>query len=256
MGCSTSTNPSKLSFDDEKCPTYTKRHKILGQYLLVTDLVKLIESFIPLNSSDCIPLWYLHKGCREFYQPKPQVLYAPVVWNYYACHHKGIGLYVLTQKSYKESIWTSPVQLKLQIFEQYFGDHLSHPKCLCAFRTIIKEQTLDPYYYNSIIAHLEFWIYIITCQVVKFDLKDLELKGFFPVVWIIFRYILRSSAPLFKKKVIIRFLLEYPFFCHEIQQKWTTLAGEFLEALTMAPTLGNSLFLHTLESKSKRRKYL
>ena len=245
MGCSTSQSIESYHYQ-----TYKKRHQILFQYLLVTDLVKLIESFIPLNSSDRIPLWYLHQGSNEFYQPKPQYLYAPVVWNYYATQHKGLGLYVLTQKSYKESIWTNLTQLKLQIFEHYFSDQLAHPKCLCAFRTIIKGGTLYPFYLNTIISHLEFWVYIITCQVIKFDLKDLELAGFFPVVWIILRYILQSKAPLFKKKIIIRFLLEYPFFCHEIQQKWTSLAGEFLDALTTAPILGNSLFLHTLKRKN------
>ena len=245
MGCSTSTS---LSIESYHHRTYKKRHQILFHYLLVTDLVKLIESFIPLNSSDRIPLWYLHKGCREFYQPKPQDIYSPVVWNYYACHHKGVGLYILTQKPYKASIWTSPIQLKLQIFEQYFSDQLAHPHCLCGLRRIILEQTLAPFYYNTIISHLEFWVYIITCQVIKFDLKELKLEGFFPVVWIIFRYILRSPAPLVKKKIIIRFLLEYPFFCQEIQQKWTGLTEEFLEALTTAPTLGNSLFLHTIKN--------
>ena len=246
MGCSTSTS---LSIESYHHRTYKKRHQILFHYLLVTDLVKLIESFIPLNSSDHIPLWYLQKESREFYQPKPQSIYGPVVWNYYACHHKGVGLYVLTQKPYKASIWTSPTQLKLLIFEQYFSDQQAHPKCLCGLRTIIMEETMRPFYYNSVISHLEFWIYIITCQVIKSDLKDLELEGFFPVVWIIFRYILRSTVPIFKKKKIIRFLLKYPFFCQEIQQKWTGLAEEFLEALTTAPTLGNSLFLDTLKSK-------
>ena len=247
MGCSISTSTS-LSIESYHHLTYKKRHQILFHYLLVTDLVKLIESFIPLNSSDRIPLWYLHKGSREFYQPKPQDIYSPVVWNYYACHHKGVGLYILTQKPYKASIWTSPIQLKLQIFEQYFSDQLAHPHCLCGLRRIILEQTLAPFYYNTIISHLEFWVYIITCQVIKFDLKELKLEGFFPVVWIIFRYILRSPAPLVKKKIIIRFLLEYPFFCQEIQQKWTGLTEEFLEALTTAPTLGNSLFLHTIKN--------
>ena len=185
MGCSISTSTS-LSIESYHHLTYKKRHQILFHYLLVTDLVKLIESFIPLNSSDRIPLWYLHKGCREFYQPKPQDIYSPVVWNYYACHHKGVGLYILTQKSYKASIWTSPIQLKLQIFEQYFSDQLAHPHCLCGLRRIILEQTLRPFYYNTIISHLEFWVYIITCQVIKFDLKELKLEGFFPVVWIIF----------------------------------------------------------------------
>jgi len=250
MGCSISTSTS-LSIESYRHLTYKKRHQILFHYLLVTDLVKLIESFIPLNSSDRIPLWYLHKGCMEFYQPKPQSIYNPVVWNYYACHHKGVGLYVLMQKPYKGSIWTSSIQLKLQIFEQYFSDQLAHPKCLCGLRRIILEQTLRPFYHNTIISHLEFWVYIITCQVIKSDLKELKLEGFFPVVWIIFRYILRSpAAPLVKKKIIIRFLLEYPFFCHEIQQKWTSLAGEFLDALTTAPILGNSLFLHTLKRKN------
>ena len=247
MGCSAATPYPPIESD-----IYKKRHQLLFHYLLVTDLVKLIESFIPLKSSDRIPLWYLHKGCSEFYQSKPKFIYAPVVWNYYACHHKGIELYVLIQKPFKESIWTNPTQLKLQIFEHYFSDQLTHPKCLCGLRTIIKDQPLNPYYYNIIISHLDFWISIVRCHVLKYDLKELELAGFFPVVWIIYIYILRSSAPIFKKKLIIRFLLKYPFFAHEINKKWTTLAGEFSEALRIAPTGGNSMFLHILELKLTR----
>ena len=224
---------------------------MLFQHLFVVDLVKLIESFIPLNSSDLIPLWYLQKKDTEFYQLKPQSLYAPVVWNYYAYQHTGVRLYILTQHSYKDSISTHPTQLKLQICEQYFSKHLSHPKCLCAFQTILANQPLLPYYYNSIINHLEFWIYIVTCHITKYTFKELELEGFFPIVWLIFIYILRSEAPLFKKKKIIKFLLKYPFFCYSIQNKWTNFAGEFLEALSTAPDVGDSLFIHTLKNQGE-----
>ena len=246
MGCSAATLYLPIESDVHK-----KRHQLLFHYLLVADLVNLIESFIPLKSSDLIPLWYLHKGHSEFHQAKPKSIYGPVVWNYYACRHKGVGLYVLRQKPFKEYIWTDPTQLKLQIFERYFSDQLMHPKCLCGLRTIIKDQPLNPYYHNIIISHLEFWISIVRGHVLKYDLKELELEGFFPIVWIIYIYILRSPAPLFKKNLIIHFLLEYPFFAHEIGKQWTTLAGEFSEALRIVPTGGNSMFLQILKLASK-----
>ena len=242
MGCSTSVElprpPTKA--------VYEKRHRLLYHHLCVTDLVRLIESFIPLGASDIIPLWYLHEKTTEFYLLKPHYLYGPVVWNYYACHYKGVRLYVLTQKFYKDYTGTPPTQLKLQILDQYFSNQMGHPKCLGAFQTILKNRPLSLSYYNSIIDHLEFWIYIVTCHLIKFPLKELELEGFFPVVWIMFRYILRSKTSLLKKKNIVNFLIEHPFFCHSIQDKWTNLAGEFLDALSTSPTLGDSRFLHAL----------
>ncbi len=227
MGCSTSSDPS----------VFEKRHWLLYKHLWVTDLVKLIESFIPLDGSAAIPLWYLHKTTTEFCLLKPRYPYAPVVWTYYATRYKGAKLYVLTHKPCKTYIEEQSVSLKLQIFDQYFSDQLAHPKCLKAFKTILKNQPLSPSCYRSIMDHLDFWIYIITCHLLNFSPKKLELEGFFPIVWIMFRYILRSKTTRLKKKYVVNFLIQHPFFCHSIQNNWSNLAGEFLTALSSPSTL-------------------
>ena len=231
MGCSSSSEPRRIT------SVFEKRHRLLYQYLWVTDLVKLIESFIPLDGSDVIPLWYLHETATEFCLLKPQYPYGPVVWTYYAGHHKGTKLYVLTQKPYKTGIEAYQTPLKLQIFAQYFSDQLAHPKCLKAFQTILKNRPLSPICYRSIMDHLDFWIYIITCHLLNFPHKKLELDGFFPIVWIMFRYILRSKPTRLKKKKVVNFLIQHPFFCHSIQNNWSNLAGEFLTALSSPSTL-------------------
>ena len=61
--------------------SYTVRHTVLFDNLSgITDLVRLVESYIPL---DCphVPLWYVYGKQKEFYQVKPQTMFGHVVWN-------------------------------------------------------------------------------------------------------------------------------------------------------------------------------
>ena len=76
----------------------------------------------------------------------------------------------------------------------------------------------------------------------------LELEGFYPLVWIIFIFVLRSkTAPFVTKNQIIKFLILNPFFCTSIEENWTNLAGEFLEALAAPPSLRRTMFVQTLD---------
>ena len=72
------------------------------------------------------------------------------------------------------------------------------------------------------------------------------------MVWIIFVFVLRSkTAPFITKNQIIRFLVLNPFFCTSIQENWTTLAGEFLEALAASPSLRHTMFVDILSGAEK-----
>ena len=84
--------------------SYTLRHTVLTTHLSgVTDLVRLIESYIPM---DCphFPLWYIFEKRTEFYQAQPQKLFGHVGWNYYAMQHKGVALYILLKGTYCEAV--------------------------------------------------------------------------------------------------------------------------------------------------------
>ena len=227
--------------------SYTVRHSILFNKLSgITVLVKLVESYIPL---DCphVPLWYVYGNRKEFYQIKPHPMFGHVVWNYYATQHKGVALYASIRGTYQEAVWIDETRLKLQILDKHFKAG-RHPNCLKGFRTIIQNDPLSPSRFNTIVHHLHFWLKVITLKIFHFSNMRLELEGFYPLVWIIFIFILRSkTVPFVTKNQIIRFLILNPFFCTSIQENWTNLAGEFLEALAAPPSLRRTMFVQTLD---------
>jgi len=231
--------------------SYGVRHNILFNNLRgITDLVRLVESYVPL---DCphVPLWYLYGNRKEFYHVEPRPMFGHVVWNYYATQHKGVALYATIRGTYREAVWMDETRLKLQILDKHFKAG-RHPNCLKGFRTIIQNESLSPSRFNTIVHHFHFWLKAITLKIFHFSNMRLELEGFYPLVWIIFVFVLRSkTAPFITKNQIIRFLVLNPFFCTSIQENWTTLAGEFLEALAASPSLRHTMFVDILSGAEK-----
>ena len=226
--------------------SYSQRSEILFNHLShITDLVRLIESYIPL---DCphVPLWYVYGKQKEFYQVKPQTMFGHVVWNYYATQHKGVALYAIIRGTYRDAIWVDETRLKLQILDKHFKPG-RHPNCFKGFRAIMQDGPVSCSRLNTIVSHFQFWIKTIDLHIYNFSIMQLELEGFYPLVWILFVFILRSKhVPFITKKHIIRFLVKDSYFCTSIKDNWTNLAGEFLEALSVLPSLRYDSFIQTL----------
>lgn len=252
MGCSISSVPPlcfKIKGGWGVDQSYNSRHAILFTYLSgITDLISLVESFIPLDCSH-IPSWYLYGTRKEFYQVKPQAAFGHVVWNYYAqTQHKGIAFYTIVKGTYRDAIWIDETRLKLQILDFYFKSS-SHPNCFKGFRTILKNEILSTTQLTFISNHLNFWLRQIILKINSFSAVDLELNGFYPLVWCLLTFLLRSeNVPLCKKNKIINFLVEDAIFCRSIRKTWTNLAGEFLEALSSPSLLRHRTFMETLDA--------
>ena len=262
MGCASSLPPVCFKNKGGWCPrpsddaqsacficadqSYTIRHTVLSTHLSgVTDLVRLIESYIPL---DCphFPLWYIFAKRTEFYQAKPQTMFGHVVWNYYALQHPGVALYVIFKGTYCEAVWVDEIFLKLQILEKHFQSG-RHPNCLKGFRTIMKNEPLPSFRLISIADHFHFWIKKFTYQINHFSRMYLELEGIYPLIWSLFVFILRSkNVPFSTKNQIIRFLVKDSYFCTSIQENWTNLAGEFLNALSASSSLRYNILMEML----------
>ena len=253
MGCASSLPPVCFKNKGGWCPcficadhSYTIRHRVLSDHLnSVTDLVRLIESYIPL---DCphFPLWYIFAKRTEFYQAKPQTMFGHVVWHYYALQHTGVALYVIFKGTYCEAVWVDEIRLKLQILEKHFQSG-RHPNCLKGFRTIVKNEPLPSFRLISIADHFDFWIKKFTYQVNHFSRLYLDLEGIYPLIWSLFVFILRSkNVPFSTKKQIIRFLVNDSYFCTSIQENWTNLAGEFLNALSASSSLRYNILMEML----------
>lgn len=255
MGCSLSSVPP-LYFKNKGgwCPciicidhSYTRRHEILFNQLRgIADLVNLVESFIPLDCSH-IPSWYLYGGKKEFYHSKPRAMFGPVVWNYYVqTQHKGVAFYAITKEIYQDSIWINETRLKLQILNFHFKP-TSHPNCLKGFRAILKNETVSAAQLTLMSNHLNFWIKKFNFMVNDISTANLELTGFYPLVWILLTFLLRSENVLLSKKSkIVKFLVEDMSFCLSIRDTWTNLAGEFLEALSSPSLLRYKTFMKTV----------
>ena len=256
MGCGVSSSLPPVCFQNKGgwCPSlvcadqsYTLRHTVLFDHLSgVKDLVILVESYIPL---DCpyIPLWYVYGKRKEFYQPKPRTLFGHVMWNYYARHHQGIGLYVIGKGTYHHAIWVDETRLKLQILEKHFKSE-RHPNWFQGFRTILKNESLLSFRLNSIADHFHFWIKKFTYQMDNFSRMYLELEGIFPVIWCLFMFILQSKkVPVSTKNQIVRFLVQNPSFCTSIQENWRNMAGDFLKVFSASPPLRFNMLIHILQ---------
>ncbi len=255
MGCSLSSVPP-LYFKNKGgwCPciicidnTYTRRHEILFNQLRgIADLVSLVESFIPL---DCphIPSWYLYMTKKEFYHSKPRAMFGPVVWNYYGqTQYKGVAFYALVKEIYQDSIWINKTRLKLQILDFHFKT-TTHPNCLKGFRAILKNEIVSDSQLTLMSNHLNFWIKKFNFMVNDISTANLELTGFYPLVWILLTFLLRSEKVLLSKKSkIVKFLVADLSFCLSIRDTWTNLAGDFLEALSSPSLLRYKTFMKTL----------
>ena len=236
MGCSNSSC-STISPNPHRCIVwadrmYALRRAALGRQLGgIHDLVNLIESYIPVDSP-YLPVTYVYGKRQEFYQPKPRRMFEHSVWNYYSAQNKGVALYVIIGKTYQDAIWVDETILKLQILDLLFKTE-RHPNCLRGFRLIVQNtKSMPPHQLTTIVNHFSFWIERLNQRMSHSPLKSLELSGFFPLVWIIFAFLLRSKqAPLFTKTKIIEFLDNNPLFRASIRNHWSNLGGEFLEAL-------------------------
>ena len=253
MGCSVSSIPP-LCFKNKggwsPCiicvdQSYTIRNAVLFNCLSgITDLVWLVESFISLDCSH-IPSWYLYGG-KEFYQGKPRAVFGHVVWNYYASQHKGVALYAIVKGTYRDAIWVDETRLKLQILAFYFKS-TRHPNCLRGFRAILKDKSLSSSQLVFISSHLNFWIKQITLKINTSSTVDFELGGFYPLIWILFIFLLRSEDVLLCVKIkIVNFLVKDLYFCWSIREIWTNLAGEFLEAFSSPPLYRYKTFMKIL----------
>ena len=79
----------------------------------------------------------------------------------------------------------------------------------------------------------------------------LELEGFYPLIWSLFVFILRSkNVPFSTKNQIIEFLVKDSYFCTSIQENWTKMAGEFLKALSAPPSFRYNMFMQTLPRRA------
>ena len=224
--------------------TYTLRRKALWRNLGgIRDLVNLVESFIPLACPH-IPLSYVYGKRREFYRPKPRIEFAHSVWNYYSTQHKGVALYLMIGETYKEAVWIDSMRLKLQILDLYFKPE-RHPNCLREFRSIVQNgKSLRPEEIGAVINHFPFWAERLRQQIQQSTHRMLELNGFYPVVWIIFAFLLRSATvPLHTKIQIVEFMCSHSPFCASICQNWPNLAKEFAGALAAPSLERNQLFL-------------
>ena len=240
MGCSNSSC-SKISPNPQRNPSpyivcndrlHTLRFAALGEQLNgIHDLVVLIVSYIPLNAP-YFPTTHMYGNRREFFCPKPRHMFEHAMWNYYATQSRGVALYVIVRKTYQEAVWFDEMDLKLQILDLVFKPG-RHPNCLRGFRSIVQNSNSVPQ--NQIVTisnHLSFWIERLDQQIASSSLKSLELKGVFPLVWIILTFLLQSKTlPMSTKTKIIEFLDDNPAVRFSIRDHWANLGGIFLDAL-------------------------
>jgi hypothetical protein len=103
----------------------------------------------------------------------------------------------------------------------------------------------------TVVHHFPFWIKVIKFTSSRSSYLQRELGGFYPVVWIIFSFILRAeNAPFSIKKQIINFLIEDPYFCSSLEKNWANLTEAFLEALGSPPSLRYERFVNAILSRT------